>query len=239
MSNCCKDTKKCCGIGFHSIPAALGDDTGEFKPENGAYHNMLVKYEENGALYFYTNDGVWTKLSTDAGGDSPIHSDPIYIDLSFPQTSAWESTGDDGLNIDYDPASAIGSKIGTRFVPSVQYRKLTSGPLAYYSAEEVFDMLERGDDVVFNHVPINWTGTGLHASGVTEPVSKVDELRMTAKQERTIEVSPDVFAVTTTYSGVAYTAGLPLAYGMNRVVNGDATEYSFFTQGVDTYGGIN
>ena len=63
MSNCCKENKdKCCGIGFHSIPAALGDDTGEFKPENGAYHNMLVKYEENGALYFYTNDGIYTQL---------------------------------------------------------------------------------------------------------------------------------------------------------------------------------
>lgn len=62
MSNCCKDTKKCCGIGFHSIPAALGDDTGEFKPENGAYHNMLVKYEENGALYLYVNDGTFIKI---------------------------------------------------------------------------------------------------------------------------------------------------------------------------------
>lgn len=63
MSNCCKENKdKCCGIGFHSIPAALGDDTGEFKPENGAYHNMLVKYEENGAIYIYANDGTYVKI---------------------------------------------------------------------------------------------------------------------------------------------------------------------------------
>ena len=69
MSNCCKENKdKCCGVGFHSIPAALGDDTGEFKPENGAYHNMLVKYEENGAIYLYTNDGAWVKIKEPVGG---------------------------------------------------------------------------------------------------------------------------------------------------------------------------
>ena len=62
MSNCCKDTKKCCGIGFHSIPAALGDDTGEYKPENGAYFNTVVKYEENGAIYIYVNDGTFIQI---------------------------------------------------------------------------------------------------------------------------------------------------------------------------------
>ena len=64
--NCCrKPQNKCCGIGYKMIPAALGDDTGEFKPENGAYHNMLIKYEENGALYFYANDGVYVALDAD------------------------------------------------------------------------------------------------------------------------------------------------------------------------------
>lgn len=59
---CCDDKKKCCGISYKSIPAAMGDDTGGYKPENGAYYNTLIRYEANGALYFYTNDGVWTQL---------------------------------------------------------------------------------------------------------------------------------------------------------------------------------
>lgn len=61
--NCCrKPQNKCCGIGYKMIPAALGDDTGEFKPENGAYHNMIIKYEENDAIYIYANDGTYVKI---------------------------------------------------------------------------------------------------------------------------------------------------------------------------------
>lgn len=62
----CHKKKQCCGIGFKSIPAALGDDTGEFKPENGAYHNMLIRYEANNALYIYSNDGIFTRVNTEA-----------------------------------------------------------------------------------------------------------------------------------------------------------------------------
>lgn len=60
-----KKKKECCGVSYVKIPAALGDDTGEAKPENGAYFNALVKYEANGALYFYSNDGIWTRLDAD------------------------------------------------------------------------------------------------------------------------------------------------------------------------------
>lgn len=59
---CCNEKDKCCGIGYKSIPAALGDDAGEYKPENGAYHNMLIRYEANEALYLYVNDGTWVKI---------------------------------------------------------------------------------------------------------------------------------------------------------------------------------
>ena len=67
--NCPKDChkkKQCCGISFKSIPAALGDDTGEFKPENGAYYNTLIRYEANGALYLYTNDGIFVNIKEGA-----------------------------------------------------------------------------------------------------------------------------------------------------------------------------
>jgi len=46
------------------IPSALGsDEAGQlFAPKNGAYRNALVEYEQNGNMYIYTNDGIYTKL---------------------------------------------------------------------------------------------------------------------------------------------------------------------------------
>lgn len=61
----CGKKDKCCEM-FRKvvIPAAMGDDspTSPAAPANGAYHNALVEYEENGALYMYSSDGIYTKL---------------------------------------------------------------------------------------------------------------------------------------------------------------------------------
>lgn len=51
------------------IPMAMGDDT-KFPPKNGAYRNSLVVYEANGAIYIYSSDGLYTKLSVAAGVNS-------------------------------------------------------------------------------------------------------------------------------------------------------------------------
>ena len=46
------------------IPSALGSDAaGEIAaPKNGAYRDTLVEYEQNGNLYIYTSEGVYTKV---------------------------------------------------------------------------------------------------------------------------------------------------------------------------------
>lgn len=60
----------CCGkdILFRKviIPVAMGDDT-QYPPENGAFRNALVEYEANHALYIYSSDGLYTKLSVPSG----------------------------------------------------------------------------------------------------------------------------------------------------------------------------
>lgn len=80
MSNSCLDEKKfkkkcpppmdCCGkdILFRKviIPVAMGDDR-QYPPENGAFRNALVEYEANHALYIYSSDGLYTKLSVPSG----------------------------------------------------------------------------------------------------------------------------------------------------------------------------
>lgn len=64
MPKCPKDCHKPNPLIFRRviIPAALGDDK-ENPPENGAYCNALVIYEANNAIYIYSSDGIWTKLS--------------------------------------------------------------------------------------------------------------------------------------------------------------------------------
>lgn len=51
------------------IPLAMGDDQ-KFPPKNGDYRNSLVVYEANGAIYIYSSDGLYTKLSVASGVNS-------------------------------------------------------------------------------------------------------------------------------------------------------------------------
>lgn len=61
---CGQKKEDCCWVTKVVIAAALGDDsdTSPVKPRNGAYTNKIVEYEANGAIYFYSSDGLWTKL---------------------------------------------------------------------------------------------------------------------------------------------------------------------------------
>ena len=61
---CGQKKEDCCWVTKVVIAAALGDDSDDspVKPKNGAYTNKIVEYEANGAIYFYSSDGLWTKL---------------------------------------------------------------------------------------------------------------------------------------------------------------------------------
>ena len=66
---CNPKKEDCCWVTKVVIAAVLGDDseTSKVKPFNGAYTNKIVEYEANGAIYFYSSDGIYTKL----GNSSP------------------------------------------------------------------------------------------------------------------------------------------------------------------------
>lgn len=66
---CNQKKEDCCWVTKIVIAAALGDDseTSKVRPKNGAYTNKIVEYEANGAIYFYSSDGIYTKL----GNSSP------------------------------------------------------------------------------------------------------------------------------------------------------------------------
>lgn len=61
---CGQKKEDCCWVTKVVIAAALGDDSEEssVRPKNGAYANKIVEYEANGAIYFYSSDGLYTKL---------------------------------------------------------------------------------------------------------------------------------------------------------------------------------
>lgn len=44
-----------CGLKFVSIPANLTD---KVPPKKGTYSNAIVRYEENGAVYIYSTEGI-------------------------------------------------------------------------------------------------------------------------------------------------------------------------------------
>lgn len=92
MSNCCKENKdKCCGISKVVIPAALGDENGEYGPQNGAYFNTLVEYQASGVSYLYSNDGIPTRM-----GDGIVATIEVgeTTTLQPGESATVENTGD-------------------------------------------------------------------------------------------------------------------------------------------------
>ena len=46
-----------------TIPSSMGDSkTGPYKPANGMYKNMLVRYEADNSVWIYDSAGVYTNL---------------------------------------------------------------------------------------------------------------------------------------------------------------------------------
>lgn len=77
---CGQKKEDCCWVAKVVIAAAMGDDSedSKVKPEPGAYVNALVEYEANGAIYFYTSDGIPTRLGTSQRGQEAASIE--YVD---------------------------------------------------------------------------------------------------------------------------------------------------------------
>lgn len=91
INGCNKKEKKCCGVSKVVIPAALGDENGEYKPQNGAYSNTLVEYQASGVSYLYSNDGIPTRM-----GDGIVATIEVgeTTTLQPGESATVENTGD-------------------------------------------------------------------------------------------------------------------------------------------------
>lgn len=228
--NLCKCKRRCsCGINYKNIPAALGDDTGEFKPENGAYSNTVVKYEENDAVYFYTCEGVPIKIS---GGCGCERDEPIEVDISIADGESWWMHGS-GLEV--GPNQSISSRV----IPVADITSSADGSV-HYSLKELFDLIESGKGVIINGVPLNYSGDGT-SGGATllAPAHNTGKLRMNSRVESEREIGPSEIATVVTWSGITLSSGLPLGYGIERQTYNSVSTYAFYAQGTETNGPLN
>lgn len=62
--DCRKKNPCCCGLKFISLPAVLGDDSvsSTVSPKKGDYSNAIVRYEANGSVYIYSDEGIPVKI---------------------------------------------------------------------------------------------------------------------------------------------------------------------------------
>lgn len=51
----CRKKNCCCGLKYIYIPAAL---TSTVTPEKGRYSNAIVEYEETGAIWIFSEEGI-------------------------------------------------------------------------------------------------------------------------------------------------------------------------------------
>lgn len=99
---CGQKKDDCCGITKVVIAAVLGDDSKNSKvaPFNGAYCNKIVEYEANGAIYFYSSDGIYTKLGNKSKGEEAASVE--YVDSQDRATlRSAKSYTDSQLQIQY------------------------------------------------------------------------------------------------------------------------------------------
>lgn len=59
-NNCRKKKSCCCGLKFVSVPAGLSI---EMNPREGDFSNAIVRFEETGAVYIYSSEGIPTQVA--------------------------------------------------------------------------------------------------------------------------------------------------------------------------------
>lgn len=86
-------TNKDCTL-FHSvtIPAIMGDET-ENPPANGLYKNVLLYYEASGNAYFYSSDGIPTKLTYATTDYNALTNKPTINGVTLEGNQSSDSLG--------------------------------------------------------------------------------------------------------------------------------------------------
>lgn len=147
------------------IPTVLGGDDGDYAPENGAYKNALVEYEANGALYIYSSDGIFTKLTGKMGDQVLYNSTGNNTDGAMTQRAATNEI--DNLfslaNTNTDDINTLGTKVDNNYNDLLS--RISTEKKDYYNAGAIFS--GRTDDYAGLKVAVQ-TGQPIYASAEGE-----------------------------------------------------------------------
>lgn len=128
-----------------------------------------------------------------------------------------------GADIDYNETAAAGRRFSTDAVPGVTFSDGTNE----YSIEDLFGLLDNGEDIVLNNVPIGWSITAGQQTPTDIPF--VDGLRFTSKQE---SVDEGVYSGVATVLASGANIHSAFAFSIVRYMQDDTPVYEFFSQGV-------
>lgn len=203
-------------IRFGSSPMFIDN----FQPDDRKIPRQVVFDFVSNKAYIYDPEGNYITVDL-AGSSETVRTLTMSYDENIPWV--WRATGP---NIDYDENQAAGSIFSTKIVPGVTFDEDGTAR----SLEDVFNMLENGEEIVFNHVPIGWYDAD--GSGAPSNLAFADGLRVSSREE--------LFGGTI-YSGSAtmLTPGTQVhgvfGFSIVKYIASDAPVYEFYSQGVNTY----
>lgn len=189
-----------------------------FDPSSQSPSRQIVFDFEGKKAYVYNPEGEYLAVDLAGGGSGETKTLTMSYDESIPWT--WRAGG---ANIDYDETAAAGSMFSTDVVPGVTFSDGTNE----YSIEDLFDMLDNGEDIVLNNVPIGWFITS--GQGTPTDIAFVDGLRFTSKQEG---VDGGAYSGVATVLAPRSSIHSAFAFSITKDTQGDTPVYEFLSQGV-------
>ena len=276
---------------FHSvtIPAIMGDET-ENPPANGLYKNVLLYYEASGNAYFYSSDGIPTKLTyattdynaltnkptingvtlegaltpaslginindatltikqgdTTLGTFSANASENVEINISNDEAvrlrvgwtggstpSGWELQDEDGVMYRYSPDTATSGHASIVEFEIMDVSFTNEETEESLTADQVFSLLEAGNKVIFDNVPLGAYYPYASSDTIFLPTT-IDNIELSAKETDRFQDgdAPDI-----SYTGGVYVngidSGVATYLGARLMSDGDNTY--FYVQGRGHY----
>ena len=224
----CRKSHCECGLQYVNISATLGDDSAGSKvaPKNGTYCNAIVKYEANGNIYMYSEEGIPVLINgvtCDCPEEKIINLSVVFDNSSWEQP--WKNYR---VTIGNSKSAIIGT---TSLIPAQGNQGLfiNDDTGEFVTIEQAYKLIESGNKVRFNHVPVGQFLTEPHSYSLYGGC--FDGVVLDTKYIVDVDGVP-----VTSYSGTVFMPSVnypPLGVYIQKIDQDDPIEdtYEFFIQG--------